>query len=60
MPVYTYTGDDTRYYPTLGIEAEPGVSADFDKPPTDGRWQLGSASPSVPAPSAEPVDEPLP
>jgi hypothetical protein len=62
MSAYTYTGEDDRYYPALGLEAKPGVSADFDEPPTDGRWQLGSA-PSVepvPEPSAEPVAHPLP
>jgi hypothetical protein len=60
VPAYSYTGDDSRYYPTLGLEAEPGSSADFTDPPEDGRWHLGSApSVSAPAPVAEPVAEPI-
>jgi hypothetical protein len=36
-----YTGDEARYYPTLAVEAEPGVEVEFghgDDVPDDGRW----------------------
>lgn len=39
MAAYTYRGDDARYYPSLGIEAVPGLSADLDDDPGDGRWE---------------------
>lgn len=38
MTKYTYSGDETRYYPALGITATPGLIAEFDEPPADGRW----------------------
>ncbi|WP_159030536.1 hypothetical protein [Streptomyces sp. CB01201] len=39
MAAYTYRGTEPRYYPGLGIEAVPGLSADLDEDPGDGRWQ---------------------
>lgn len=61
MADYTYTGEDARYYPTLGLVAAPGMLAELVEPPDDGRWQLGSVTPPpVPVPSAESVAHPLP
>ncbi|MGW1892144.1 hypothetical protein ACWCP6_18070 [Streptomyces sp. NPDC002004] len=34
----TYTGDEGRYYPTLGLAPEPGESYDLPKDPGDGYW----------------------
>jgi hypothetical protein len=39
MPTYTYTGADRRYYPSLGVSAEPGLVADLPELPADGRWR---------------------
>jgi hypothetical protein len=39
VAAYTYRGDDARYYPSLGIEAVPGLSADLGENPADGRWE---------------------
>jgi hypothetical protein len=33
VPAYQYTGDDARYYPTLGLAVEPGTVAEFDARP---------------------------
>ncbi|MFC1410509.1 hypothetical protein ACEZCY_14720 [Streptacidiphilus sp. N1-12] len=38
MPDYTYTGDEGRYYPTLGLTPEPGDVLELDRNPGDGRW----------------------
>jgi hypothetical protein len=38
MKSFTYTGDDTRYYPTLGLTASPGITAELPENPGDGRW----------------------
>lgn len=38
MPAYTYTGDEDRYYPTLGLTPVPGESYDLDRNPGDGRF----------------------
>lgn len=49
MPEYRYTGEDARYYPTLGIEAVPDggkdgpTVADLDEAP-DGQWEPVSAA----------------
>lgn len=53
MPAFTYTGDDARYYPTLGLEATPGLVAELDAMPTDGRWVLAAVP--APAPDVAPV-----
>lgn len=34
-----YTGDGTRYYPTLGLTPAPGTVYDLAADPGDGRWQ---------------------
>ncbi|MFE9372249.1 hypothetical protein ACFYM2_21115 [Streptomyces sp. NPDC006711] len=39
MAAYTYRGTEPRYYPGLGIEAVPGLSAELDEDPGDGRWE---------------------
>ena len=39
MPAFTYTGDDARYYPALGLEAVPGLVVELDEAPDDGRWE---------------------
>ncbi|HWU23263.1 MAG TPA: hypothetical protein VN088_17120 [Nocardioides sp.] len=38
MPQFTYTGDEGRYYPTLGLAPVPGETYDLPKDPGDGRW----------------------
>jgi hypothetical protein len=38
MPRFTYTGDTYRYYPANGVEARPGVTAEFAELPEDGLW----------------------
>lgn len=43
MPLYTYTGEDGRYYPTLGLTPEAGTSYDLDEDPGDGRWEAPTA-----------------
>lgn len=48
MPSYTYTGDEERYYPQLGLTVSPGDSAELDECPTDGRWGTPFAPPAVP------------
>lgn len=47
MPMFTYTGDDARYYPALSLEVLPGDSAELPEMPTDGRWSEGK--PTIPA-----------
>jgi hypothetical protein len=50
MPRFTYTGDQGRYYPTLGLAPETGQAYELTADPGDGRWQ-GEVSPTVePAP----------
>lgn len=61
MPAYQYTGADDRYYPSLGLEAIPGLVVEFDPPPADGgpeggrlvpqdgRWEPTKKKPSPPA-----------
>ncbi|AEW94596.1 MULTISPECIES: hypothetical protein [Streptomycetaceae] len=39
MPAFTYTGDEGRYYPRLGLTPEPGRAYDLEEDPDDGRWQ---------------------
>jgi hypothetical protein len=39
MPDFTYTGDEGRYYTTLGITPEPGETVTLDVDPGDGRWE---------------------
>lgn len=55
MPTFDYTGSDTRYYPSLGITAEPGQSVDLDSAPDDGRWSTGGV-PVIPAALPPAVD----
>ncbi len=57
MPLFTYTGTDERYYPTLGIEAAPGVVLDLLEAPADGRWE-SAATPQGSAPL--PLENPQP
>lgn len=61
MSSFTYSGEDTRYYPSLGLEATPGVVADLADAPEDGRWEpTPSATPEVyavpPVPDVAPED----
>jgi hypothetical protein len=46
---YTYTGEEGRYYPTLGITPEPGSRHQLDHNPGDGDW-----TPPDPEPTPEP------
>ncbi|MEU8906507.1 hypothetical protein [Streptomyces mirabilis] len=34
----TYTGDEGRYYPTLGLAPQPGETYDLPNDPGDGCW----------------------
>jgi hypothetical protein len=61
VPDYRYTGDDARYYPSLGVDAVPAGAeggptvAAFEEPPTDGRWEPVPAPAKKKAPPAAPV-----
>lgn len=50
MPNFTYTGDDERYYPSLSLSAVPGLTADLEELPTDGRWTPSGSTPAIVAP----------
>lgn len=52
MPAYTYTGDEGRYYSTLGLTPDPGGEYELDRNPGDGRW-----TPDDPKPAPEPEAE---
>lgn len=47
MPLFTYSGDDGRYYPDLGLTCSDGDVVELDKAPDDGRFS--EAVPSQPA-----------
>lgn len=49
MPEFTYTGDDARYYPSLGVSVEPGQTVALEMAPADGRWSSGGV-PVTPSP----------
>lgn len=56
MPLCTYSGESDRYYPSLGLNATPGLVVELPELPADGRW---SETPGA-APSADFfVPEPL-
>lgn len=65
MPRFTYTGDDGRYYSSLGVTAMNGEGYDLaGEAPDDGRWSP-AAPPAPPKPRkprapkpAEPVEPP--
>jgi len=42
VPSFTYTGDEGRYYPRLGLTPEPGQTYDLDEDPADGRWEAAA------------------
>jgi len=51
-----YVGEESRYYPTLAVEAEPGDEVEFghaDDVPDDGRWETASAAKKQDKRSAE-------
>ncbi|EST24387.1 hypothetical protein [Streptomyces roseochromogenus] len=54
MPSYTYTGDEGRYYPRLGLTPEPGAAYELEKNPGDGRWTPPDPEPEPPAAEAAP------
>ena len=61
MPLFAYTGTDERYYPTLGIEAAPGVVLDLLEAPADGRWEsLATPKGAAPLPPENPQPEDVP
>jgi hypothetical protein len=33
VPAFEYTGGDVRHYPSLGLDAEPGLVVEFDARP---------------------------
>lgn len=52
MPAFIYTGDDARYYPSLGVEAKP---AGDEGPATVAEFD---ARPAAPAEGEEPAQQP--
>lgn len=55
LPVrFRYHGDPGRYYPTLGLTADPGDVAEFDQPP-DSRWSADPAESGPGRPPATPA-----
>jgi hypothetical protein len=56
MTSFTYTGDDTRYYPALGLTAEPGITAELTENPGDGRW-IPTPNPKAKAAAPAPAQE---
>lgn len=57
MPLFAYTGTDERYYPTLGVEAVPGVVLDLAEAPDDGRWESAATPQGAPLPLENPQPE---
>lgn len=55
MPAFTYTGDEGRYYPRLGLAPQPGQTYDLDEDPGDGRWD--AAKPQTKKSAARPEKE---
>lgn len=59
MPVYTYTGDEGRYYTTLGLSPEPSGEYELECNPGDGRWTPDDPGPDplpeIEAPPAAPA-----
>lgn len=65
MPRFTYTGDDGRYYSSLGVTAKNGESYALDgEAPEDGRWAPTSPpkprKPRAPKPAAPAVTDAAP
>lgn len=56
MPLFTYSGDDGRYYPELGLTVANGDQVELDQAPDDGRFSpAGAAEPPVEPPAPQPV-----
>lgn len=55
MAKFAYRGDESRYYPSLGLTAEPGVVVDLPEMPTDGRWEEATSKAKA-APPAKPTN----
>jgi hypothetical protein len=49
MSDFTYSGDETRYYPSLGLLVEPGDTVALADDPGDGRFALAGYRPFVPS-----------
>lgn len=60
MPLCTYVGDDSRYYPSLGVNASPGMAVEIAELPGDGRWTETPNAAPVPAAVTVPVSAPVP
>lgn len=61
MPRFTYTGDDGRYYSSLGVTAKNGESYDLDgEAPDDGRWSPKPRAPRAPKPVEPAVTDAAP
>jgi hypothetical protein len=60
MPEFTYSGDDSRYYPSLALAVEPGDTVTLDSDPGDGRFTAKGVTPvaAVPATDLAPVSAP--
>jgi hypothetical protein len=57
MPLCTYAGEDDRYYPSLGVNATPGLVVDLPELPDDGRWsETPGSAPTVNAFVPEPLE----
>lgn len=60
MPDFTYSGDETRYYPSLSLLVEPGDTVTLPEAPADGRFSPAGSTrkPVAPAPAPAPVEAP--
>lgn len=62
MPLFTYSGDDGRYYPELGLTCDDGQTVELDEAPDDGRFTSAGSSqlPPKPTPPVTPATAPIP
>jgi hypothetical protein len=52
VPTYTYTDDELRYYPTLGLTAVPGATHELDANPDPSRFVADDQDDDQPVPGA--------
>ena len=57
MPLFTYAGDDGRYYPSLVLTCFDGDVVELDEAPADGRF---TDAPDGSTPTPPRVDETSP
>lgn len=53
MPLFTYVGDEGRYYPQLGLAPDAGQDYELEADPDDTRWLAVKAKASTPAKSTK-------